>query len=115
MRDNPWQDGVRGTNCAIPPKGNFTYQFQAKDQIGSFFYHPSMKFQRAAGGSGPFKINNRTVIPLPFPKPDADIILMIGDWYTRDHKVFIRSRNHSLIHMVCVLICRNSFVLGTEG
>ncbi|KNA17801.1 hypothetical protein SOVF_076210 [Spinacia oleracea] len=86
MRDNPWQDGVQATNCAIPPKANFTYQFQVKDQIGSFFYHPSINFQRAAGGFGPFMIGNRSVIPLPFPKPDADIVLMIGDWYIRDHK-----------------------------
>ncbi|KAH9607451.1 hypothetical protein KSS87_019348, partial [Heliosperma pusillum] len=87
LQDNPWQDGVRGTNCAISPKWNFTYQFQAKDQIGSFFYHPSIKFQRASGGFGPIIVMNRTVIPLPFSKPDADVTLMIGDWYTRDHKV----------------------------
>ncbi|XP_021752254.1 monocopper oxidase-like protein SKS1 [Chenopodium quinoa] len=86
MRDNPWQDGVSATNCPIPPKGNFTYQFQVKDQIGSFFYHPSTHFQRASGGFGPFKIGNRSVIPLPFPKPDGEIIIMIGDWYTRDYK-----------------------------
>ncbi|KAK9672763.1 hypothetical protein RND81_12G122800 [Saponaria officinalis] len=86
MQDNPWQDGVRGTNCAIRPNWNFTYNFQAKDQIGSFFYHPSVNFQRASGGFGPIILDNRTIIPLPFPKPDDDITLMIGDWYTRDHK-----------------------------
>ncbi|CAJ2650405.1 unnamed protein product [Trifolium pratense] len=37
MRINSWQDGVLGTNCLIPPKWNWTYQFQVKDQIGSFF------------------------------------------------------------------------------
>ncbi|KAL9225232.1 hypothetical protein vseg_001181 [Gypsophila vaccaria] len=86
MQDNPWQDGVRGTNCAIRPNWNFTYNFQAKDQIGSFFYHPSINFQRASGGFGPIILDNRTVIPLPFPKPDGDVVFMIGDWYTRDHK-----------------------------
>ncbi|KAL9240383.1 hypothetical protein vseg_014609 [Gypsophila vaccaria] len=86
LQDDPWQDGVRGTNCAIPPKRSFTYRFQAKDQIGSFFYHPSVNFQRASGGFGPIILMNRTVVPLPFSKPDGDIILMIGDWYTRDHK-----------------------------
>ncbi|XP_074319594.1 monocopper oxidase-like protein SKS1 [Silene latifolia] len=86
LQDDPWQDGVQGTTCAIPPKWNFTYQFQAKDQIGSFFYHPTTKFQRASGGFGPIILNNRTIIPLPFPKPDANVILVIGDWYNRDHK-----------------------------
>ncbi|KAF8413011.1 hypothetical protein HHK36_000984 [Tetracentron sinense] len=84
-RRNSWQDGVLGTNCPIPPKWNFTYQFQVKDQIGSFFYFPSLHFQRAAGGYGGFIINNRPVISLPFDTPNGDITIMIGDWYTRNH------------------------------
>ncbi|RDY02404.1 Monocopper oxidase-like protein SKS1, partial [Mucuna pruriens] len=85
MRRNSWQDGVLGTNCPIPPKWNWTYQFQVKDQIGSFFYFPSLNFQRASGGFGPFVINNREIIPIPFPQPDGDIFILIGDWYTQNH------------------------------
>ncbi|KAK6926385.1 Multicopper oxidase, N-terminal [Dillenia turbinata] len=66
MRKNSWQDGV-------------------KDQIGSFFYFPSLNLQRASGGFGPFIVNNRDIIPIPFAAPDADIVIMIGDWYTRNH------------------------------
>ncbi|KAH7668354.1 L-ascorbate oxidase protein [Dioscorea alata] len=84
-RKNSWQDGVLGTNCPIPPGWNWTYQFQVKDQIGSFFYFPSLKFQRAAGGFGGITVNNRAVISVPFGKPDGDITLFIGDWYTRNH------------------------------
>ncbi|GLT40288.1 hypothetical protein SLA2020_144340 [Shorea laevis] len=85
MRRDSWEDGVLGTNCPIPPKWNYTYQFQVKDQIGSFFYSPSLNFQRASGGFGPFILNNRDIIPIPFPKPDGDIVILIGDWYTRNH------------------------------
>ncbi|CAH8330421.1 unnamed protein product [Eruca vesicaria subsp. sativa] len=85
MRRNSWQDGVLGTNCPIPPQRNFTYSFQVKDQIGSFFYFPSLHFQRASGGLGPIIINNRDLIPLPFNKPDGEISFMIGDWYTHNH------------------------------
>ncbi|XP_031267899.1 monocopper oxidase-like protein SKU5 [Pistacia vera] len=85
-RKNSWQDGVSGTNCPIPAGWNWTYQFQVKDQIGSFFYFPSQNYQRAAGGYGGIIINNRDVIPLPFLMPDGDIILFIGDWYTKSHK-----------------------------
>ncbi|TKY49857.1 Monocopper oxidase protein SKS1 [Spatholobus suberectus] len=85
MRRNSWQDGVLGTNCPIPPKWNWTYRFQVKDQIGSFFYFPSLSFQRASGGFGPFVINNRELIPIPFAQPDGDIFIMIGDWYTQNH------------------------------
>ncbi|KAG5234442.1 monocopper oxidase protein [Salix suchowensis] len=53
MRRNSWQDGVLGTNCPIPPKWDFNYTFQVKDQIGSFFYFPSLNLQRASGGFGP--------------------------------------------------------------
>ncbi|XP_065875924.1 monocopper oxidase-like protein SKU5 [Euphorbia lathyris] len=85
-RKNSWQDGVLGTNCPIPAGWNWTYQFQVKDQIGSFFYFPSLNFQRAVGGYGGIIINNRDVIPLPFLVPDGDIILFISDWYTKGHK-----------------------------
>ncbi|XP_059450220.1 monocopper oxidase-like protein SKS1 [Corylus avellana] len=85
MRRNSWQDGLLGTNCPIHPKRNWTYQFQVKDQIGSFFYFPSLNLQRASGGFGPFIINNRDIIAIPFAEPDGDIIIMIGDWYTRNH------------------------------
>ncbi|KAK2409599.1 monocopper oxidase protein SKU5 [Trifolium repens] len=85
QRRTSWQDGVLGTNCPIPPKWNWTYQFQVKDQIGSFFYFPSLNFQRAAGGFGGFIINNRPVISVPFDTPQGDIVVFIGDWYTRNH------------------------------
>ncbi|CAN7116582.1 hypothetical protein BRARA_C02703 [Brassica rapa] len=80
-----WQDGLAGTNCPIPPKWNWTYEFQVKDQIGSFFYFPSLHFQRASGGFGSFVVNPRSVIPVPFSTPHGDITITIGDWYTRNH------------------------------
>ncbi|KAH1089027.1 hypothetical protein J1N35_016284 [Gossypium stocksii] len=85
MRRNSWQDGVLGTNCPIQPKKNFTYQFQVKDQIGSFFYFPPLNFQRESGGFGAIIINNRNVIAIPFALPDGDIVILIGDWYTQNH------------------------------
>ncbi|KFK26749.1 hypothetical protein AALP_AA8G288500 [Arabis alpina] len=85
MRRNSWQDGVVGTNCPIPPQWNFTYDFQLKDQIGSFYYFPSLNFQKASGGFGPVIINNRDLVPLPFPMPDGEITFVIGDWFTQNH------------------------------
>lgn len=82
-----WQDGVLGTNCPIPPKWNWTYEFQVKDQIGSFFYFPSLHFQKASGGFGSFIVNPRAIIPVPFSTPDGDITVTIGDWYIRNHTV----------------------------
>ncbi|CAN6323541.1 unnamed protein product [Urochloa humidicola] len=84
-RKNCWQDGVLGTNCPIPSGWNWTYEFQVKDQIGSFFYFPSTGLQRAAGGFGGVVVNNRDVIAVPFGRPDGDITILIGDWYNKNH------------------------------
>ena len=87
QRKNSWQDGVSGTNCPIPPGQNFTYHMQAKDQIGSFFYFPSLAFHKAAGGFGAIHIRTRPRIPVPIPPPADEYTLLIGDWYTTNHKV----------------------------
>ncbi|XP_059662409.1 L-ascorbate oxidase homolog [Cornus florida] len=85
-RRNSWQDGTYGTNCPIPPGKNFTYMIQAKDQIGSFFYFPSLGFHKAAGGFGAIKILSRPKIPVPFPPPAGDYSILAGDWFKRSHR-----------------------------
>ncbi|KEH43313.1 multi-copper oxidase-like protein [Medicago truncatula] len=85
QRQNSWQDGVSGTNCPIQPQTNWTYVFETKDQIGTFFYFPSINFLKAGGGFGPIRVNNRAVISVPFPKPEAEFDLLIGDWYNRSY------------------------------
>ncbi|GKV34210.1 hypothetical protein SLEP1_g42607 [Rubroshorea leprosula] len=79
-------DGVAGTNCPIHPNTNWTYVFQTKDQIGTFFYFPSINFQKAAGGYGPIRVNNRNVIAVSFPKPEDEFDFLIGDWFSGDYK-----------------------------
>ncbi|XP_038995753.1 L-ascorbate oxidase homolog [Hibiscus syriacus] len=86
QRRNSYQDGVYGTTCPIPPGKNFTYILQVKDQIGSFFYFPSLAFHKAAGGFGGIRIVSRPRIPVPFPEPAGDFTLLIGDWFNHDHR-----------------------------
>ncbi|XP_022136099.1 L-ascorbate oxidase homolog [Momordica charantia] len=85
QRRNSWQDGVYGTNCPIPPGQNFTYVLQVKDQIGSYFYFPSLAFHKAAGAFGGFKILSRSIIPVPFPPPAGEFTVLAGDWYSKNH------------------------------
>lgn len=87
QRRNSWQDGVYGTNCPIPPGQNFTYILQVKDQIGSYFYFPSLAFHRAAGGFGGIKISSRPLIPVPFDPPAGDYTVLAGDWFKQNHTV----------------------------
>lgn len=86
QRKNSWQDGVLGTNCAIPPNSNFTYKFQTKDQIGSYMYFPSTAMHKASGGFGALNVYKRAPIPRPYATPDGDFTLLAGDWYNAGHK-----------------------------
>lgn len=86
QRRNCWQDGNLGINCPILPNNNYTYHFQLKDQIGTFFYYPSIGLQRADGGYGGLLVNDGPAAPLPFPTPMDDYTLLIGDWYNKPHK-----------------------------
>ncbi|KAG6529548.1 L-ascorbate oxidase homolog [Zingiber officinale] len=91
QRKNSWEDGMAGTNCPIPAGTNFTYHFQVKDQIGSFFYFPSLGMQKAAGGFGGLRINSRLLIPVPFDAPADDYTVVIGDWYNKDHTALAKT------------------------
>ncbi|XVF68012.1 hypothetical protein PTKIN_Ptkin10aG0168600 [Pterospermum kingtungense] len=86
QRRNSYEDGVYGTTCPIPPGKNFTYILQVKDQIGSFYYFPSLAFHKAAGGFGGIRILSRPKIPVPFPDPAGDFTVLIGDWFKTDHR-----------------------------
>ncbi|XP_010548381.1 PREDICTED: L-ascorbate oxidase homolog [Tarenaya hassleriana] len=86
QRRTSWQDGVLGTNCPILPNSNWTYQFQLKDQIGTYTYFPSTAMHRAVGGFGALNINQRSVISIPYLQPDGDFTLLVSDWYKIGHK-----------------------------
>lgn len=85
QRKNSWHEGLLGTNCPIAPGTNFTYRFQVKDQIGSYYYYPSTALHRAAGGFGPITVHSRELIPVPFDWPEEEYIVLVGDWYTKGH------------------------------
>ncbi|KAK9133353.1 hypothetical protein Scep_012881 [Stephania cephalantha] len=85
QRRNSFEDGVYGTTCPIPPGKNFTYILQVKDQIGSFYYFPSLAFHKAAGAFGGISIASRPRIPVPFPPPDSDFTILTGDWFKKNH------------------------------
>ncbi|KAG5223200.1 multi-copper oxidase type family protein [Salix suchowensis] len=86
--DQPFLLTCAGNQLSHPPNSNYTYKFQTKDQIGSFTYFPSTLFHKAAGGYGAINIYERPRIPIPFPVPDGDFTLLIGDWYKSSHKFY---------------------------
>lgn len=102
MRKNSWQDGVQGTNCPILPGKNWTYSFQIKDQIGSYFYFPSLLLQKAAGGYGAIRVYSPELVPVPFPRPDDEYDILIGDWFRSNHRVIFI---FIFIQVLYMLIC----------
>ncbi|XP_058215920.1 L-ascorbate oxidase homolog [Rhododendron vialii] len=81
QRKNSWEEGLPGTSCPIPAGSNYTYHFQVKDQIGTYFYYPTTSIHRAAGGFGSIRVHSRLLIPVPFPDPEDEYDVLIGDWY----------------------------------
>lgn len=104
QRRNSYEDGVYGTTCPIPPGKNFTYILQVKDQIGSFFYFPSLAFHKAAGGFGGIRILSRPLIPVPFPEPAGDFTVLIGDWYKANHNVSDKIIVSNLLFILLIMI-----------
>ena len=74
-----------------PPATNYTYRLQAKDQIGTFTYFPSLALHRAAGGFGALNVYQRPAIPVPYPPPAGDFTLLVGDWYGAGHRQLSRT------------------------
>jgi L-ascorbate oxidase len=79
-RKNSWMDGMPGTNCPILPGKNWTYHWQPKDQIGTYFYFPSIGMQKAAGAFGPMRIHSRDLIPVPYFPATEEFDILIHDW-----------------------------------
>lgn len=61
--------------------------------------------QRASGGYGSFIINNRPIIPIPFDTPYDDIVILIGDWYKRNHTVSICYKVGFVQYLDCWVVC----------
>ncbi|XP_020220666.1 L-ascorbate oxidase homolog isoform X2 [Cajanus cajan] len=86
LRKNSWQDGTLGTQCPIAPGTNYTYHFQVKDQIGSYFYYPTTGMHRAVGGFGGLRIYSRLLIPVPYADPADEYWVLLGDWFAKTHQ-----------------------------
>lgn len=53
QRQTPWMDGVVGVSqCGIPPRQNFTYEFRVPDQRGTFWWHAHSSVQYSDGAYG---------------------------------------------------------------
>lgn len=77
---------------------------QVKDQIGSFFYFPSLALHKAAGGFGGLRIASRPTVPVPFPLPAGEFTILAGDWFKLDHTVSHLSNKYHIIFKLYVYV-----------
>ncbi|KAM0877105.1 hypothetical protein ACQ4PT_035750 [Festuca glaucescens] len=82
---NCWADGpAMITQCPIQPNKNFTYRFNVTGQEGTLWWHAHVGCLRGTV-HGALIIRPRSgPSSYPFPKPDKEIPLVLGEWWDID-------------------------------
>ncbi|WVZ61523.1 hypothetical protein U9M48_011384, partial [Paspalum notatum var. saurae] len=81
QRGTPWADGpAMVTQCPVRPGGNYTYRFNVAGQEGTLWWHAHISFHRATV-YGALVIRPRGGAYYPFPKPDKEYVVVLGEWW----------------------------------
>ncbi|XP_031488761.1 laccase-14-like [Nymphaea colorata] len=81
---NPWSDGTEYiTMCGVPPGKNFTYTLLFTTEEGTIWYHAHSDWTRATV-HGAIVIYPRMGTTYPFPKPDKEYVVVLGEWWKSD-------------------------------
>nr|GME04577.1 laccase-14-like [Ipomoea batatas] len=80
----PWSDGPEYiTQCPIAPGTNFSQRIELSDEEGTVWWHAHSDWSRATvHGAVVIYPKNGTVYP--FPKPDDEIQIILGEWWKSD-------------------------------
>uniref|UniRef100_A0A804NAW0 Laccase n=1 Tax=Zea mays TaxID=4577 RepID=A0A804NAW0_MAIZE len=80
----PWADGPSMvTQCPIQPSSSYTYRFSVPGQEGTLWWHAHSSFLRATV-YGAFIIRPRRGNAYPFPAPDKEVPIVLGEWWNRN-------------------------------
>ncbi|XP_057512351.1 laccase-4-like [Actinidia eriantha] len=84
-----WADGPAYiTQCPIQPGQNFIYNFTITGQRGTLLWHAHILWLRATVHGGIVILPKRGV-PYPFPKPDNEVVVILGEWWKSDTEAVI--------------------------
>ncbi|OEL33532.1 Laccase-25 [Dichanthelium oligosanthes] len=85
QRGTQWADGPEMvTQCPIRPGTRYTYQYNATGQEGTLWWHAHSSMLRATvHGAVVIKPRNGDQ-GYPFPKPDKEEIILLGEWWNRN-------------------------------
>ncbi|KAK8552846.1 hypothetical protein V6N12_041420 [Hibiscus sabdariffa] len=76
-----WADGPEFvTQCPIRPGGSYTYRFTIQGQEGTLWWHAHSSWLRATV-YGALIIRPRLGESYPFPKPNRETAILLGEWW----------------------------------
>ncbi|KAH9672674.1 Laccase-7 [Citrus sinensis] len=71
------------TQCPITPGNSYTYKFRIVNQEGTLWWHAHFSMLRATV-HGALIIRPRSGHKYPFPKPDKEVPIILGEWWNAD-------------------------------
>lgn len=81
---NPWSDGPEFiTQCPIQPGAKFSQKIILSDEEGTLWWHAHSDWSRATV-HGAIIIYPKKGTNYPFPKPDNEVPIILGDWWKSD-------------------------------
>ncbi|KAL2317158.1 hypothetical protein Fmac_031034 [Flemingia macrophylla] len=90
-----WSDGpAYVTQCPIQPGQNFVYNFTITGQRGTLLWHAHITWLRATV-YGAIVILPKTGIAYPFPIPDKEKIIILGEWWKSDVEAVLNQAEKS--------------------
>ncbi|CAN4092156.1 unnamed protein product [Withania somnifera] len=76
-----WADGPEFiTQCPIKPGGSYTYRFTIQGQEGTLWWHAHSSWLRATV-YGALVIHPKEGTSYPFPKPNRETPILLGEWW----------------------------------
>ncbi|KAK4428409.1 Laccase-14 [Sesamum alatum] len=82
----PWSDGPEYvTQCPIQPGARFNQKIILSDEIGTLWWHAHSDWSRATV-HGALIVYPRKKNDYPFPAPDVEVPIILGEWWKSDIK-----------------------------
>ncbi|KAA8519002.1 hypothetical protein F0562_016224 [Nyssa sinensis] len=84
-----WADGPAYiTQCPIQPGQNYIYNFTITGQRGTLLWHAHILWLRATV-HGALVILPKLGVPYPFPKPNHEVVVVLGEWWKSDTEAVV--------------------------
>ncbi|XP_051130172.1 laccase-10-like [Andrographis paniculata] len=86
---NGWADGPAYiTQCPVQPGHSYVYNFNVTGQRGTLWWHAHISWLRVTV-HGAIVILPKLGVAYPFPKPDREAVVVLGEWWKADTEAVI--------------------------